>query len=147
MLLIFIIHRHIFSLFRMLPYQLLGTTTQKHDKCSVLFGQGISRMLVMYFNVRLLRISNRDMYLITECSVIAFFAFSGCWEVSGKQDCHQNACVANKKPPKALNNTKFCCCNGDLCNMNVSDVYVASQADDPCIESPGKNCVWIWLRV
>jgi bone morphogenetic protein receptor type-2 len=59
--------------------------------------------------------------------------------VSGKQDCHQNACVANKKPPKALNNTKFCCCNSDLCNMNVSDVYVASQADDPNIESPGEN--------
>lgn len=69
------------------------------------------------------------------------FVFSGCWEVSGKQDCHQNACVANKKPPKALNNTKFCCCNSDLCNMNVSDVYVASQADDPNIESPGENFV------
>jgi hypothetical protein len=61
--------------------------------------------------------------------------------VSGKQDCHQSTCVANKKPPKALNNTKFCCCNSDLCNMNVSDVYVASQADDPRVESPGKKCV------
>jgi bone morphogenetic protein receptor type-2 len=69
----------------------------------------------------------------------SFLVFSGCWEVSGKQDCHQSTCVANKKPPKALNNTKFCCCNSDLCNMNVSDMYVASQADDPHNESPGKN--------
>ncbi|XP_063237447.1 bone morphogenetic protein receptor type-2 [Bacillus rossius redtenbacheri] len=48
----------------------------------------------------------------------------GCWESSGKQDCERPQCVADKKPPKALNNTKFCCCASDLCNLNVSDIYV-----------------------
>ncbi|KAJ9585230.1 hypothetical protein L9F63_002993 [Diploptera punctata] len=64
------------------------------------------------------------------------FLGQGCWETSGKQDCHQSACVANKKPPKALANAKFCCCNTDNCNMNVSDGYIASQSDDPHIETP-----------
>jgi hypothetical protein len=29
--------------------------------------------------------------------------------------------------------------------MNVSDVYVASQADDPNIESPGENFLYFLL--
>ena len=81
----------------------------------------------------------------TDASSI-LLVFSGCWEMSGKADCHQSSCVANKKPSKALNNAKFCCCNTDLCNMNVSVEYVASQGDDPLIEPPGKNhvCRWCW---
>lgn len=54
----------------------------------------------------------------------------GCWESSGKEDCEADTCVAERKPPKALNNTKFCCCSGDLCNSNVT------QIDEEWIEEP-----------
>ncbi|XP_069692532.1 activin receptor type-2A [Periplaneta americana] len=77
-------------------------------------------------------------------SSVAFLG-QGCWEVSGKQDCHQSECVANKKPPKALNNTKFCCCNEDLCNMNVSDAYVeaAAPATESLEQPPADTLAWL----
>nr|CAD7439695.1 unnamed protein product [Timema bartmani] len=52
----------------------------------------------------------------------------GCWEVSGNQACEKSQCIADKKPSKVLNNTKFCCCAGDLCNTNVTDMYVPLDA-------------------
>lgn len=49
----------------------------------------------------------------------------GCWESSGKpRDCRRSQCVSDKKPPKAMNTTKFCCCAGDMCNANFTDIYV-----------------------
>lgn len=52
----------------------------------------------------------------------------GCWEISGKpNECERSACIADKKPPKALNNTKFCCCNQSKCNLNFSDAYVPAE--------------------
>lgn len=49
----------------------------------------------------------------------------GCWESSGKsQECRRSQCVSDKKPPKAMNTTKFCCCAGDMCNTNFTDIYV-----------------------
>jgi hypothetical protein len=102
----------------------------------MIFELGTSQLLVKCITF----IGSCDTCKNTDASSILVF-FSGCWEVSGKQDCHQSSCVANKKPPKALNNTKFCCCNSDLCNLNVSVEYVASQGDDPHIEPPGKNHV------
>lgn len=55
----------------------------------------------------------------------------GCWESSGKQDCERNQCVSDKKPPKAMNNTKFCCCSGDFCNVNISNIYVPVVEEGP----------------
>ncbi|GAB6031872.1 hypothetical protein CHUAL_010268 [Chamberlinius hualienensis] len=43
----------------------------------------------------------------------------GCWESSGK--CSQSECVVEGTSSKARNNTKFCCCAGDMCNVNVRD--------------------------
>lgn len=52
----------------------------------------------------------------------------GCWESSGKpQDCGQSQCISDKKPPKAMNNTKFCCCAGDMCNSNFTDGYIPQE--------------------
>ncbi|KAF5281316.1 hypothetical protein FQA39_LY17828 [Lamprigera yunnana] len=52
----------------------------------------------------------------------------GCWESSGKpQDCGQNRCVSDKKPPKVMNTTKFCCCAEDMCNRNFTDGYIPQE--------------------
>uniref|UniRef100_T1J656 receptor protein serine/threonine kinase n=1 Tax=Strigamia maritima TaxID=126957 RepID=T1J656_STRMM len=59
----------------------------------------------------------------------------GCWESSDKYDCESSECVAKKKPPKAMNNTKFCCCSGASCNINVTDIYVPTT-DAPEIVQP-----------
>lgn len=47
---------------------------------------------------------------------------AGCWESSGKEDCGSEACIPSQKQTKALNNTKFCCCTEDLCNMNHTEL-------------------------
>ncbi|XP_020292585.1 bone morphogenetic protein receptor type-2 [Pseudomyrmex gracilis] len=44
----------------------------------------------------------------------------GCWKQSGEQKCENIECVALQKSTKALNNTKFCCCDGDYCNLNIT---------------------------
>ncbi|XP_068084117.1 bone morphogenetic protein receptor type-2 [Anabrus simplex] len=54
----------------------------------------------------------------------------GCWESSGRHGCERPDCVADRKPSKARNTTRFCCCSGDLCNVNVTDMYVAPATFD-----------------
>ena len=44
----------------------------------------------------------------------------GCWEAATDIDCDVEQCFSYSKPVKALNNTKFCCCSGHLCNANLS---------------------------
>ncbi|KAJ8924460.1 hypothetical protein NQ315_007257 [Exocentrus adspersus] len=59
----------------------------------------------------------------------------GCWEQSGKpNECDRAECVADKKPPKAMNHTKFCCCSKDGCNVNFTDAYVPGD-DSPPLET------------
>ncbi|XP_054927213.1 uncharacterized protein wit isoform X1 [Dermacentor andersoni] len=53
----------------------------------------------------------------------------GCWGTSGEVDCKSSNCISTKKPSKALNNTKFCCCLGDFCNLNVTDGYIPTDDD------------------
>lgn len=57
----------------------------------------------------------------------------GCWGTSGEEDCKSSSCVSTKKPSKVLNNTKFCCCLGDFCNINVTDGY--NPSDDEGTET------------
>lgn len=57
----------------------------------------------------------------------------GCWGTSGEVDCKSSSCISTKKPSKALNNTKFCCCLGDFCNVNVTDGYIPT--DDESTEA------------
>ncbi|CAG9821661.1 unnamed protein product [Phaedon cochleariae] len=63
----------------------------------------------------------------------------GCWEQSGKpNECERSECIADKKPPKAQNQTKFCCCNESHCNLNFSDRYIPMEptpAQDPPVET------------
>ncbi|KAB0803279.1 hypothetical protein PPYR_00249 [Photinus pyralis] len=64
----------------------------------------------------------------------------GCWETSGKaQDCDRSQCISDKKPPKAMNTTKFCCCAGDMCNRNFTDVYIPQEetSSPPTIVTEG----------
>ncbi|XP_049955024.1 bone morphogenetic protein receptor type-2 isoform X2 [Schistocerca serialis cubense] len=56
------------------------------------------------------------------------FIKQGCWEVSGKSDCIQTKCIADK-PSAARNNSRFCCCSGNLCNVNFIDDYVMPTED------------------
>lgn len=44
----------------------------------------------------------------------------GCWKQSGEQKCETTECIALQSSTKALNNTKFCCCHGDYCNLNIN---------------------------
>uniref|UniRef100_A0A224YKQ4 Serine/threonine-protein kinase receptor n=1 Tax=Rhipicephalus zambeziensis TaxID=60191 RepID=A0A224YKQ4_9ACAR len=60
----------------------------------------------------------------------------GCWGSSGEVDCKSSDCVSTKKPSKALNNTKFCCCLGDFCNVNVTDGYIPTDDDSTEIYPP-----------
>lgn len=53
----------------------------------------------------------------------------GCWEIAAEFDCSEGECISNK-PPKALNNTKFCCCIGNMCNANISDGYLSYEDDE-----------------
>ncbi|XP_064470619.1 uncharacterized protein LOC135385313 isoform X2 [Ornithodoros turicata] len=53
----------------------------------------------------------------------------GCWGASGEADCKSDACISTKKPSKALNNTRFCCCSGNFCNVNVTDGYIPEEED------------------
>ncbi|KAG7201570.1 hypothetical protein KM043_004316 [Ampulex compressa] len=58
----------------------------------------------------------------------------GCWKQSGEQKCETSECVALQRSTKALNNTKFCCCHGDYCNLNITTSnfpYSESKVHNP----------------
>lgn len=71
------------------------------------------------------------------------FVIPGCWEQSGNpNECDKSECLADKRPPKAMNHTKFCCCSENKCNENYIDAYVpvddssSTEAELPSTESP-----------
>ncbi len=45
----------------------------------------------------------------------------GCWDTSTDFECRVSQCYSYSKPVKALNNTKFCCCYGHMCNANITE--------------------------
>ncbi|XP_059470516.1 bone morphogenetic protein receptor type-2 isoform X2 [Neocloeon triangulifer] len=54
----------------------------------------------------------------------------GCWEMSGQRECETSNCTAHQKKASTL----FCCCYGNLCNVNLTNGYVPPPtiiADDP----------------
>ncbi|KAG5326756.1 BMPR2 protein, partial [Acromyrmex heyeri] len=57
----------------------------------------------------------------TEITILS----QGCWKQSGEQKCENTECVALQRSTKALNNTKFCCCHGDFCNLNITSSNLA----------------------
>ncbi|KYN01517.1 Bone morphogenetic protein receptor type-2 [Cyphomyrmex costatus] len=59
----------------------------------------------------------------TEITILS----QGCWKQSGEQKCENTECVALQRSTKALNNTKFCCCHGDFCNLNITSSNLADS--------------------
>ena len=46
--------------------------------------------------------------------------FKGCWVGSSRDCAHRSHCIENRQ--KTKNNLYFCCCDGDLCNANITHV-------------------------
>ncbi|KAG8222924.1 hypothetical protein J437_LFUL000218, partial [Ladona fulva] len=57
-----------------------------------------------------------------------------CWEASGKHNCDRATCVAGGKSTKALNHSRFCCCRGDFCNVNITDDPQPANIAPPATE-------------
>ncbi|CAG2168047.1 unnamed protein product [Oppiella nova] len=55
----------------------------------------------------------------TNASLYTILA-KGCWDTSPDMSCQREQCYSSVKPTGALNNTRFCCCYGPLCNANIS---------------------------
>lgn len=54
----------------------------------------------------------------------------GCWDHPDPKEClSEGGCVAHRAPNKAVNNTRFCCCRGNMCNLNITDNYVPGLDD------------------
>jgi len=50
--------------------------------------------------------------------------YAGCWDNPDNREClPEPGCVARSplNHPNIRNNTRFCCCRGNLCNVNVTD--------------------------
>lgn len=73
--------------------------------------------------------SNRIVYYIYVRLIDNRCYFVGCWQKSDDKYCTVGPCVANRRSTKA----KYCCCYGNLCNTNMSDIYDPSQhtTEDP----------------
>lgn len=69
--------------------------------------------------------------------LINLLYFSGCWQKTDDKYCRVGQCVSNRRSAKATSNTRYCCCYGDLCNGNMSDIYDPSQhtTEDPLLPS------------
>lgn len=77
----------------------------------------------------------------------------GCWKQSGEQKCENTECVALQRSTKALNNTKFCCCQGDYCNVNITnapDFHIDNnlpQTIPPATESLDQSQSERWILI
>ncbi|KAG8182062.1 hypothetical protein JTE90_013992 [Oedothorax gibbosus] len=76
---------------------------------------------------------------------ITVLVAQGCWSAA-EFDCRKDECISTKKPQKAINNTttKFCCCQGNFCNVNVSDAFLVeddSESTPRFVEPTSNN--WI----
>ncbi|XP_064611286.1 bone morphogenetic protein receptor type-2-like [Liolophura sinensis] len=57
----------------------------------------------------------------------------GCWIDSLEGDCESRLCQAQQ----VMNNSRFCCCSGDMCNVNVTDTnYPWGNATNPPTQTP-----------
>jgi bone morphogenetic protein receptor type-2 len=55
----------------------------------------------------------------------------GCWDHPDTQECPEPNCVARSalSQRNIRNNTRFCCCRGSLCNINVTDTVNLTAID------------------
>lgn len=63
----------------------------------------------------------------------------GCWKQSGEQKCETSECIALQRSTKALNNTKFCCCHGDYCNLNINSTNALHSESKVHSSTPTEN--------
>ncbi|XP_017889163.1 bone morphogenetic protein receptor type-2 isoform X2 [Ceratina calcarata] len=63
----------------------------------------------------------------------------GCWKQSGEQKCETTECIALQRSTKALNNTKFCCCHGDYCNLNINSTNIIYSENNVHSSTPAEN--------
>ncbi|XP_043587446.1 bone morphogenetic protein receptor type-2 isoform X2 [Bombus pyrosoma] len=63
----------------------------------------------------------------------------GCWKQSGEQKCETTECIALQRSTKALNNTKFCCCHGDYCNLNINSTNILYSENNAHSSIPAEN--------
>ena len=66
--------------------------------------------------------------------------FAGCW-IAENDMCEMDVCRSNTPPKRVRHNNeaKFCCCSGDRCNENVTDVYDASLHTTESLPYPGES--------
>ncbi|KAI8497057.1 Bone morphogenetic protein receptor type-2 [Branchiostoma belcheri] len=50
--------------------------------------------------------------------------------------CGEPECFTRGPSPPSMNKTKFCCCKGNMCNGNVTDLYVAPVTSAPPYPTP-----------
>ncbi|GIY18607.1 bone morphogenetic protein receptor type-2 [Caerostris extrusa] len=58
----------------------------------------------------------------------------GCWN-DANQKCQQSECIPSRST-KALDNTHFCCCEGNFCNTNITDVKSSPEC---CVDDPAQQ--------
>ncbi|GFT27346.1 bone morphogenetic protein receptor type-2 [Nephila pilipes] len=58
----------------------------------------------------------------------------GCWN-DANQKCQQSECIPSRST-KALDNTHFCCCEGNFCNTNITDAKISP---DCCVDDPAQH--------
>ena len=63
---------------------------------------------------------------------------SGCWSSTSQNVCTPQ-CEA-VSAPNSLNNTRFCCCTGDMCNTNVTDKYDPNMYVTPSAAVTPSKC-------
>jgi len=54
----------------------------------------------------------------------------GCWENQSGNECPSECVTTSALTPKGIrNNTRFCCCMGNMCNVNVTDAVNLTASD------------------
>lgn len=47
----------------------------------------------------------------------------GCWQRTDDKYCTVGQCIANRRFAKSAPTTRYCCCYGNMCNVNMTDMY------------------------
>jgi len=63
-------------------------------------------------------------FILLQMAEVLCYCVTGCWDNPDNKEClPEPGCVARSplSHPNIRNNTRFCCCRGNLCNVNVTD--------------------------
>jgi hypothetical protein len=76
--------------------------------------------------------NSSDRGLVTE--------FKGCWVGSAKDCAHRSNCIENRRETKK--HLFFCCCEGDLCNLNITHIPSPDYNNITGIKGPDEPLEW-----